>query len=50
MSEKYYYDKEAADKAVRFIEKFLTHTKGELGGKPFILEDWQKKEIIQPIF
>ena len=50
MSEKYYYDKEAADKAVRFIEKFLTHTKGELGGKPFILEPWQKKEIIEPIF
>ena len=47
---KYYYDKEAADKAVRFIEKFLTHTKGELAGKPFILEKWQKKEIIQPIF
>lgn len=50
MSEKYYYDKEAADKAVRFIEKYLTHTKGELGGKPFILEEWQKKEIIEPIF
>ncbi len=29
MSKKYYYDKEAADKAVRFIEKFLTHTKGD---------------------
>ena len=50
MSKKYYYDKEAADKAVRFIEKFLTHTKGELAGKPFILEKWQKKEIIQPTF
>jgi len=46
----FYYDAEAGDKAVRFIEKFLTHTKGELGGSPFILEDWQKDEIIKPIF
>lgn len=47
---KYYYDEKAADKAVRFIEKYLTHTKGELAGKPFILQDWQKDEIIKPIF
>jgi phage terminase large subunit-like protein len=47
---KYYYDEEAAEKAVRFIEKYLTHTKGEWGGKPFILEEWQKSEIIKPIF
>jgi len=48
--QKYYFDKEAADKSVRFIERYLTHAKGELGGKPFILEDWQKNEIIHPIF
>ena len=47
---KYYFDKEASDKAIRFIEKYLTHTKGELAGKPFILEDWQKEKIIKPIF
>ena len=47
---KYTYDKKKADKAVAFIEKFLTHTKGELGGKPFILEDFQKEQIIRPLF
>ena len=33
-----------------FIEKFCTHVKGELGGKPFLLEDWQKDDIIRPLF
>ena len=28
--------------AVRFFEKHLTHAKGELGGKPFMLEPWQR--------
>ena len=45
----YYFDKQAADKAISFIETFITHTKGELTGKPFILEDWQK-EIVGNIF
>jgi len=42
---KFYFDKEAASKAIGFIETFCTHTKGELAGKPFLLEDWQKKII-----
>jgi len=46
---KYYFDKDAAIRAVSFIEKFCTHTKGELAGKPFLLEDWQK-EIVGNIF
>ena len=46
---KYYFDKEAADRAVSFIEKFITHTKGELSGKPLILEKWQR-EIVEKIF
>ena len=46
---KYYFDKEAADRAVSFIEKFITHTKGELAGKPLLLEGWQK-DITQKIF
>ena len=29
---KYYFDEEAADRAVNFIEKFCTHVKGELSG------------------
>jgi len=31
--------------AVRFFEKHLTHAKGELGGKPFLLERWQKDYV-----
>ena len=46
---KYYFDKEAADRAVSFIEKFITHTKGELTGKRLILEKWQG-EIVEKIF
>jgi phage terminase large subunit-like protein len=30
---------------VRFFEKHLTHAKGELGGKPFLLERWQKDYV-----
>ncbi|MBC8266361.1 MAG: terminase large subunit [Flavobacteriales bacterium] len=47
--DKYYFDKEAADRAVSFIEEFITHTKGELAGKPLILEEWQS-EITKKIF
>ena len=42
---KFYFDKKAASKAINFIETFCTHTKGELTGKPLLLEDWQKKII-----
>jgi phage terminase large subunit-like protein len=35
----------AADIAVRFFEENLTHSKGELGGKPFLLEQWQRDYV-----
>ena len=47
---KYYYDKDSADRAVEFIETFIHHSKGDLTGKKFILEKWQKDKIIKPIF
>jgi phage terminase large subunit-like protein len=40
-------DQTAADLAVRFFEENLTHSKGELGGKPFILEPWQQDYVRQ---
>ena len=43
-----YYDKEAADFAVAFIEN-LCHTKGTWAGKPFELLDWQE-QIVRDIF
>ena len=50
MPSKYFYDKKAAEKAVNWIEKYVTHVKGELQGKPVILEDWQKNDIVKPLF
>lgn len=47
---KYYYDADAPSKVVKFIEKVCTHTKGELAGTPFKLENWQIEDIINPIY
>jgi phage terminase large subunit-like protein len=44
---KYRYDPEAAEKPIRFFEKYLIHVQGDKAGKPFILEDWQKFHIRQ---
>lgn len=44
-----YYDKDAADHAVCFIEKLCHHTKGTWDGLPFELIDWQE-QIIRDIF
>lgn len=49
-NDKYYFDKKAADRAVNWIEKYVTHVKGELQGQPLKLEDWQKNDIIRPVF
>ena len=43
-----YYDKEAADFVVGFIEQ-LKHTKGEFYKQPFDLIDWQE-QIIRDVF
>jgi phage terminase large subunit-like protein len=47
---KYHFDKFAADRAVTWIEKYITHVKGEHQGKPLILEPWQKNDIVRPLF
>lgn len=44
------YDESAANKAVLFIESNLRHYKEPHAGKPFILEPWQKDDIIKPLF
>lgn len=46
---KYYFDAVAGEAAVIFIESYITHVKGELGGKPFLLLEWQK-EFIRILF
>jgi len=49
-SDEFHFDEVAANRAVDFIERFCTHVKGDLGGKPFLLEKWQKEDIIRPLF
>ena len=37
----YEYSKEKASHAIEFIQRYCKHSKGKMGGKPFILELWQ---------
>ncbi|ERT57732.1 terminase large subunit [Peptoniphilus sp. BV3C26] len=39
------YDEGKANHAISFIEKYCKHSKGKMGGKPFILELWQKAKV-----
>lgn len=38
----YIYDAKKANRAINFIEKFIRHVKGPLGGKHITLQLWQK--------
>jgi phage terminase large subunit-like protein len=42
-----WFDAEAAERPVRFVEDYCTHHKGEWAGKPLLLQDWQKAIIRQ---
>lgn len=44
------WDQAAADKVVAFFERVLVHTKGRYARTPFLLEEWQKADIVAPIF
>jgi phage terminase large subunit-like protein len=44
------FDESKADRAQRFFENVLVHTKGRWAGKKFKLADWQRDEIIRPLF
>lgn len=46
----FYYDEVAAQKAVDFFAKFCKHVKGPLAGQPFVLDDWQERDIVRPLF
>lgn len=39
------YNPKRANHAIEFIENFCKHSKGKVGGKPFILELWQKAMV-----
>ena len=36
------YDNHKANHAIEFVENYCKHSKGSMGGKPFIMELWQK--------
>lgn len=40
----------AADRAEEFFRRYLVHTKGEWAGRPLDLAEWQRDEIIRPLF
>ncbi len=50
LSSSFWFDEEAADRAVQFFSVYLRHTKGRWAGSSFQLSDWQRDDIIRPIF
>jgi len=46
---KYYFDADAGERVIKFIERYCRHVKGGLRGELIKLEDWQK-EIIRETF
>jgi phage terminase large subunit-like protein len=47
---RFYYDQQAADRAVRFFPRFLRHHIGEWAGQPFDLLPYQEYLMTRPIF
>lgn len=45
-----YFDEAAGDFTVEFMSKFLHHSKGKWAGKPFVPMDWQRDDILLPLF
>lgn len=44
------FDQDRAVEAVLFYPRHLTFTRGEWAGRPFVLVDWQARDIIIPAF
>lgn len=47
---RYYFDRQAADRACDFFSSFLIHHIGEFAGEPFNLLDYQRMLIVRPLF
>ena len=50
LASEFWFDEGAAERAVNFFERYLTHSKGRWAGSKFKLMDWQRDEIIRPLF
>lgn len=46
----FWFDEEAAQKAVDFFARWLRHQKGEFAGRSLALDEWQAESIIRPLF
>jgi phage terminase large subunit-like protein len=44
------FDQRKADRVCKFIETFCIHSKGQWAGEPFRLMDWQRHDILEPLF
>ena len=44
------FDKNLASKVTAWFPRYLQLSKGEWSGKPFDLLDWQRNDVIQPLF
>jgi phage terminase large subunit-like protein len=44
------FDQRKADRVIRFIQTFCIHSKGQWAGQPFQLMEWQKRDILEPLF
>lgn len=45
-----YFDTGAAERVIRFFEKYLRLSSGRWAGDFFVLMDWQKYDVIAPLF
>src|SRR4051812_2173524 len=45
-----WFDEDAAERVVVFIERYCRHYEGELAGQLIKLAEWQKRDIIYPLF
>jgi phage terminase large subunit-like protein len=45
-----YFSPQLADYVCSFFPRFLCHSKGQWAGKPFELLDWQREDLIRPLF
>jgi phage terminase large subunit-like protein len=45
-----WFDVKAGEHVVRFCSKFLRHTMGQWAGEPFELLDWQRDDVVMPLF
>ena len=49
-TELYYFDEAAVDRVLKIFRLHFKHVKGPMAGKPLVLDEWQERDIIRPLF